>query len=98
MREFQIEAGGGWNKWDTKTGKCPAVWELNDVQSAMEAHARRFSTKLTLSIFRDITGVDAEKTTIKQLPSRFFGALIAAYCDEIVERPNKVEAHEQRKT
>ena len=92
MKEFEFMAANGWNKWDSRGGKCPAVWELQDVQKTMEAHARRFSTKRTLEIFREITGVDADKTSIRQLPSRFYGPLIAWYAHEVADRPHRVIA------
>lgn len=88
MREFDFRPANDWNKWDAKGGKCPSVWELSDVKYAMEAHAKRYSTKRTLSIFREVTGVDAERVTIRQLPSRFYGVLISWYCKELADRPH----------
>ena len=98
MREFEIETAVPDRRFnvDAMRGHSAVEWELEDVKNAMEAHARRFSTKLTLAIFEDITGVDANRTEIRSLPRRLYGQLISAYCIDIVTRPNRVTQDEHR--
>jgi hypothetical protein len=99
MREFEIETAVPDRRYnlDAVRGHLSVEWELEDVKNAMEAHARRFSTKLTLAIFEDVTGVDAHRIEVRSLPRRYYGQLIAAYCIEILMRPNRVTQNAHRR-
>jgi hypothetical protein len=89
MREFSFAPAGDWNKYDAKSGKCPAVWDSEDVRHAMEAHANRFGLVPTLAVLKEITGLDARQGIALHMPTRYYGPLIAQYCFEMAQ-PTKV--------
>src|ERR1022692_2830155 len=90
MREFEFESGNGCNKRDTRNSRAPSTWMLTDLKDAMKSHAKRFHVTRTLAVFGDVTGVDANHATVHQLPTRFYGPLIARYCQEMADRAHKV--------
>jgi hypothetical protein len=97
MREFEFMPGIGPEKWDTKSDSVAAVWSINDLQNAMEAHAKSYNAKRTLAIFTECTGLDPTKQNVMHLPRRFFAPLIAWYCNEITTRPHRMIIHDTRR-
>jgi hypothetical protein len=89
MAQFEFVPADNWNKWDARKGRHPATWEIEDVKRAMEAHARSFDVQRTREIFREVTGINPDHSSFKQLPHRHYGVLIAWYCNEMAGRPHK---------